>query len=348
MKIHNMTISKYILCIIMSFTLFSCEDDNVGEFVLTGNVEHLIPDGSYDLRKTIADDGQQIVFTPKFHSQFEYWGLALRQVEYYMDDALYEKETQPPFELMISGKDVEAGGHKLVAKMTVAGEACDDVILEKECVFYKHTDGIMSENPETPKSRGDFYINYNYVTKGDELVIIPELLVDRSSEGCEIDKVDYYWDGMLISTSISSPFGLRYRVEEEIGSAHDIRVAIAYHDNFSQNLTCGWSYSKYTICSSDDYMGTMNIKSNRSDYKNGETVSLIAKLFRGPNVKEDFEVRFYFDDQLIGKSASFPYTLDYKLEKLPIGSHTIKGIMSSKGDGSTSNKSIEETIIITE
>lgn len=178
MKIHNITINKYILCVIMSFTLFSCEDDNVGEFVLTGNVEHLIPDGSYDLRKTIADDGQQVVFTPKFHLQFEYWGLTLRQVEYYIDDALYKKETQQPFELTISGKDVEAGGHKLVAKMTVAGEACDDVILEKECVFYKHTDGIMSENPETPKYRGDFYINYNYVTKGDELVIIPELLVE--------------------------------------------------------------------------------------------------------------------------------------------------------------------------
>lgn len=345
MRILNVIISKYILCTLVSFlilTLLSCEDDNVGDFVLTGNIEHLIPDGSYNLKKTTTSDGQYVIFTPNLNSNFEYWGLTLKQVEYYIDDVLYKTETVLPCELMINKNNMEIGNHKLIAQMTIVGEACNDVILKKEDVFYISSIGEISNR------HGDFYINYNHVMKGDELIITPELLVNRSTDGCKIDEVKYYWDGSLISTVTSSPFELKYKVDAEEKTEHSIRIVIIYHDNFSSNLTYNWSYGNYTVRTADDYFGFWDIKSGRNDYTNGETVSLVAKLFKGTNVKKTFEIEFYFDDELIGKSSSFPYTLDYKLENLTKGSHIIKGKIITKEGDLTSSQSGEETIIITE
>lgn len=345
MKTLNTKIYNSILFAFMVLTtlgLVSCEDDNVGEFKLTGNIEHLIPGGSYDLAKTVTDDGQYIVFTPELNDNFEYWGLTLKQVEYYIDDALYKTETALPCELMINKSDIEVGTHKLKAVMTVIGDDCDDVVLEKEDVFYISSTGSMSER------HGEFYIDYNYVVKGDELVVTPELLVARSSDGCKIDEVRYYWDGSLIFTAASSPFTLKHKINAEDGSSHEIKLVIKYHDRYSDNLTYNWSFSNYKIYTADDSFCTWNIKSIRNDYKNGETISLIAKLFKGANVRKNYEVEFYLDNKIIGKSSTFPYTLDYELNNLSKGSHSIEGKIITKDGDSTISQSNKETIIITE
>lgn len=335
--------NQLIALAVFSFVFISCGDiEDEGEFKLTGNIEHLIPDGSYSLKKTNTNDGQYILFTPYLNSNFEYWGLTLKQVEYYIDDVLYKTETKQPCELMINKDDMEAGNHKLKAMMTIVGEDCEDVILEKEDVFYISSTGSVSER------HGEFYIDYNYVTQGDELVITPELLVARSSEGCKINEVRYYWDGSLISTATSSPYALNYKVDAESGTSHEIKLVIRYQDKYSNNLTYNWSFSNYKIYTADDSFGTWNVKSIRNDYVNGETLSLTAKLFKGSNVKKDYEVEFYLDNKIIGKSSNFPYTLDYKLVNLSKGSHKVKGKIITKEDDSTSSQSNEETIIITE
>lgn len=336
---------KRLVCIMMLLTVFAisaCEDDNVGEFVLTGNIEHLIPEGTYKLKKTETTNGQYFVFTPDINSHFEYWGLTLKQVDYYIDDALYRSETQFPWEIMINRNDMEKGNHKLRAEMRIVGQACDDVILVKEDAFYIPYDGEVTER------HGDIYIDYNYITKGEELVITPELLTSRSTEGCEFDEVRYYWDGKLIATYTSSPYTLRYQVEDDIKTTHLISVQIDYHDIFSKNLSY-WYYSTYEIQSSDDYFYSWSLKSGRNDYKNGESISLVAKLYKGSNVKKNFEVEFYLDNVLIKKSSSFPYTLNYKLTNLSKGSHVVKCEFITKEGNGVSNRQIDESkIIITE
>lgn len=345
MKRLNKTIDKHILYAMMSLmtlTFLSCEDDNVGGFVLTGNIKHLIPKGTYRLEKTKSDDGQYLIFTPVLHSNFEYWGLTLKQVEYYIDDALYSTATASPYEIRINKDDMSIGNHELKARMTIVGEACDDVVLEEEDVFY-----ISSKN-EISDRHGEFYVNYNYVTTGDELVVTPELLIDRSTEECEIDQVEYYWNGTLISTATSSPFELRRKVTEEAGTSHALDLTITYHDKYSDKLVMYWSFNNFTIRTADDYSITWGLKSLRDDYKNGETISLISKAYKGINVTKDFEIKFYFDDELIGQSSSFPYALDYTLENLEKGSHTITGETVTKEGNSSVTVSHEETIIITE
>lgn len=334
---------KHFICIILLFMAFattSCEDDNVGEFVLTGNIENLIPKDIYDLKKT--NTNEYIVYTPDLDSNFEYWGLTLKQVDYYIDDALYKSETASPWEIMIKKNEIGKGSHKLRAEMRIVGQACNDIILVKEDAFYIPNDG------ESRESHGDIYINYNYITKGEELVITPELLANRSTDGCEFDKVEYYWDEKLVAAYTSSPYTLRYKVNDEIGSTHQIRVYIAYHDASSKILSYNWSYLDYKVRSSDDHFYSFGLKSSRNDYKNGETMSLVAKLYKGSNVKKAFEVEFYLDDVLIGKSSSFPYTLDYKLTNLSKGSHVVKDKFTTKDGDVLSSQIGNKTIIITE
>ncbi len=336
---------KHLICtmmLLMSFAVSSCKDDNVGEFVLTGNIEHLIPEGTYSVKKTVTSDGQYITFTPSLNSNFEYWGLTLKQVDYYIDDTLYRSEKNSPWEIMINKDDMEKGNHKLRAEMRIVGQACDDVTLVKEDVFNIPNNGGITE------CHGDFYIDYNYITKGEELVITPELVANRSTEGCEFDEVKYYWDGKLIATYTSSPYTLRYKVDEGIGTTHQVSVNITYHDVFSKNLSYSWLYTNYKIYSSDDYFFSWKLKSGRNDYKNGETISLVAKLYKGANIKKDFEVEFYLDNVFIGRSLSFPYTLDYKLSHLSKGSHEIKGKFITKDGSGSSSQTNGKMIIITE
>lgn len=329
------------LAVLLSFMMISCTDDNVGEFTLTGNIEHLVPENSYYLKRTNTSDGKYIVFTPILDSGFEYWGLTLKGVEYYIDGTLYSIEQNLPCELILLKDDMQVGTHELLAKMTILGAACDELVVEKGVEFNISASGDITEH------HGDFYFDYNYVSKGDFLVITPELLVNRSSSGCEIDEVKYYWDGALISTELNPPFSLNYQVNDETGSKHSIKATVYYHDAYNSKLTYNWTFSGYKVYAEDYGCVTWDIKSSRNDYVNGETLLLTAKLFKGDNVKKKFEVEFYLDEKLIGKSSSFPYTLEHKLTGLSVGTHTVTGRCYEKENDGYVASSNNETIIIT-
>lgn len=309
------------ITVLFSVIMISCVDENVGEFTLTGDIEHLVPENSYHLTCTTTSNGKFIIFTPTLDSNFEYWGLALNKVEYYMDDTLYSIEQNLPCELVLIKDELSVGSHELLAKMTITGSSCNDLVIEKNIKFHISTLDRASEQ------HGDFYIDYNYVSKGERLVITPELLINRSSPGCEIDKVEYYWDGKLISTQSTTPFCLDYRVNNETDSKHTINATIHYHDTHSSDLTYNWTLSGYKVYAEDYCRVSWDIKSTRNDYVNGEILFLTAKLFKGDKIKDknSFEIEFYLDDKLIGKSSTFPYTLEYKLTGLSVGTHTVTG-----------------------
>ena len=330
----------FVFIFLINMIFVSCKDDYVGDYMLTGNIESLIPENSWDIEHTSTSDGKYILFKPELNSNFEYWGLSIKQVDYLLDGTLYKTEFAHPYELMVDKDNLSEGNHTITAKILIVGEACNDVVLEKSKDFNVSLNGSVSE------VYGDFYIDYNYVTQGDYLVVIPELLIERSSEGCEIDKVEYFWDGELVATGTTEPFGLNYYIDDEIGTTHDLNMIIYYHDDNNSSLTYNWMLSSYKIYDVTDGFISWNIKSRRNDYVNGETISLIAKLFKGADVDTNFEIEFYFDDELIGKSSSFPYTLDYKLSDLSIGSHKITAKSINKYDNYTSSSTENETIVI--
>lgn len=317
----------------------SCEDDNVGDLQLSGNIKNLIPEDSYKLNEESSYYSEYFAFYPDFDSRYSYWGIGVKQVDYYVDGVFYKSCPKEPYDVLIKKVSLEEGAHTVLCKMTVGGEGFDDAVLEmsKEIKISPNTSGV--------KRRGDFYIDWNFAIPGEYLEIKPELLTERSSEGCAIDEVNYYWDDTKIYTTTAAPYSLKYLIKEEAGSTHSLSVMIKYHDNYDDNLYFNWHYGSYKIYSSED-KGYIHYrtKSNYNEYKNGEVISFVMRPFQGKE-KEQYSFEVYIDDTLVGSSSAKPWTINYKLSNLRVGVHKIrwKFLKGGKADYST-----YETFVITE
>jgi len=337
------------LCLFMSLLglfMTSCEDDNVGEYKLTGNIESLIPDYSYSISTTVTSGSNgtsYLVVTPKIDDNFEYWGLIVKRVDYYIDDVLFETITTSPYELVTSTTNISYGNHTVTAKITVCGEYCDDVALEKSDDFTVSSSGTVS----SPSA--SIYVDYNYVCKGETLHVAPEILEEHSPEGSKITKVEYYWDDKLVESKTASPFTWDYVVNDDAGTSHSIRAYIRYSYGSNSTGSLNWSFGSYTIMEDDECRKwwTRKEADNKNEYRNGETVQSVAKCYKGKNCTDTYSFKLYYDDKQIAESSTFPYEIDYKLENQSAGSHTFKAEWTVKqADGGSHSSSTYETIIV--
>lgn len=208
-------------------------------------------------------------------------------------------------------------------------------------------DFSISSQGKVSQIRGDFYIDYNCVTTGEILHITPNLLIERSSRNCQIEKVKYYWDGDSIDTKTSSPFSLDYQVNDAEGSEHSLRVVVYYSDVNGKD-TYYWSYINYRIQKKTETVETWAIKSKREDYKIGETLQIVANRYKWQEQKETCIFNVYLDENKIGESSNFPYELNYKITDIPIGTHTIKGEFVKQSTGARYSFSENKEIVVTQ
>jgi len=348
MKYNKFRVVKVILFSILTIYIFaSCkEDENIGEFKLTGNIENLIPENSCDIKYSITKVGNgtnYLVVAPELISEynFEYWGLRLKKVEYYIDGNPFKTVNAAPFELVCPVSEIGIGNHTLMAKIVVGGEYCDDVVLEKSDGFKISSTGTVSQ------ATAEFYFDYNCVCKGETFRITPYILEEKSPEGSRITKVDYYWDGSLTKTITESPFTWEYQVNDEADTEHKIAVHIEYSDNNNVSKSFSWSFGNYTIMNDDDCAFWWQTKSADKVFRNGETVQSVAKFYKGKNCKDAGTFKLYYDGNIIGESGTFPYEIDYKLANQSTGSHTFKTEWTIKNaDGEKWTLSQNETITI--
>lgn len=324
------------ICLTSIVLCVSCNDENVGEYKLSGNIEKLIPESSYYIKSTINND--RIVFTPILSRQFAYWGITLKKVEYYIDGILCESEAGIQNELIVNEDEIAAGEHELEVRLTVGAENCDDVILVSKEKFHTYAENVIGKKVEC-------YLDYDYVTVGEIITITPELLKKQDSENYEIDKVAYYWDGTFLKSQNIAPYVLEHRIEDS--EMHSLQATVYFHSTKNGAVyTCQYSQMDRWGYGDNDGIITWNLKSIENEYKNNETLNLIAKQFKGKNVQDNYSLDFYLDDELIGHTTTFPYTLSYKLKDIKIGKHTVMCVQ--KKEGSSVEKSSCKQIIITE
>lgn len=345
---HNLNINRFaygVLILLSSFFIVSCEDDNVGEYKLTGNIENLIPSGSYSISRTTkagSDGTEYLVVTPTIDDNFEYWGLSIKKVEYYIDDVLTSTINASPFDLVYPVSDMKAGNHTVKTKITICGEECDDVVLEETDDFYVSTKGSVSQ------PSASIYFDYNAVCKGETLHITPYVIESRSPKGCKITKAEYYWDDKLIATKTDSPFSWDYQVYDDAETSHDLKVNVQYSNDEGYSSSTSFYYSGYTVMKDDEYRywWTRKLSDNDNEYVNGETVESVAKLYKGKDNKDEISFKLYYDGNLIGESSTFPYEVDYKLENQTAGTHKFKTEWTVKKSGGSSTTSWQEKTII--
>jgi hypothetical protein len=303
--------------ILVSMSQFSCISDQTGEYTLSGNIEKYIPDNSYSIvRSTVngSDGKQYLVVEPELNNNFSYWGLNIKKMEYFIDNKVVKIVESSPYQLMYNVDSLSIGLHNIEAKFTISGENCKDLVISKSDEFRVNEHGNISDN------YGDFFINYNFISKGEYLKVTPYVNVSRSAEKCQIKEVTYYWDNNLIYTTSVSPFNLNYQVNDS--TAHSLDVTIIYSDRYHSYSSCSWTYTNYQTIKDNDSRPIWNMKSLRVDYINGETVSSVANVYNGKQSTRQYVFELSFDGKLIGKTSTFPYTNDFKLENQALGYHT--------------------------
>lgn len=342
-------INKYfphILSVAFTFMLFvvsSCDDENAGEYKLTGNIEHLIPSTAYDLKveRSTASNGEQYrVYSPDMSENFKTWGLSVKKVDYFVDGTLFKTVTSAPFDLMIKLSALGEGKHSLLAKILVVGDYCDDVSLEAKDEF------VISENSMVTDFV-DFYIDSNHVVDGGTLYVNPILNEQRSSPGTKIEEVEYYWDGKLALKKTSAPYVWNTQIVDEDTEPHYWAVSIRYTNANNKINYYNYSYSNVTTIKDDGCFTYFDLMSGRKDYELGETVKSIVKSFKGKKYDKKISIKLYFDDVLIGESSTFPYINEFKLTNQKIGTHIMKCGITQKDKDISFTYYTEETIIVT-
>lgn len=339
----SLTYVLSIVCASLMLVTSSCDDENAGEYKLTGNIEQLIPSAAYDLKvdKSTASNGEKyVVYSPYMNKNFENWGLSVKKVDYYIDGSLFETATSEPFDIVIKLSALGEGKHSLLAKILVVGEYCDDVTLEVKDEF------VVSEN-NTVTDFVDFYIDSNHVGNGETLYVNPILNEQRSSPGTKIEEIKYYWDGKLVLTKTTAPFIWNTQVVNEDTEPHTWSLTIKYSNANKKTNYYNYSYSNVTTIKDDDSFTYFDLMSGRNDYELGETIKSVVKSFKGKNFKRKISVKLYFDDELIGSSSTFPYYNDFKLTNQKVGKHIMKCAITQEEKDFSSTYYNEETIIIT-
>ena len=327
-----------VMCMLM---MTACDkDDEI--FKLSGNIEHLIPAGSYNLLVFELKDSRYVVASPSIHQLFEYWGLALKRVEYRLDGKLYKLVEEPPFDIVIRGSDFETSErHLLSADLVIGGGECEDLMY--------HFDRNISLNNAPEKNMPDFYLDCNRVKQGEMLVATPVLLEDRSADRYMIDEVKYYWDNVLVGTATKPPFELNYRVTDVADTSHSIEAVISCHDSNGESVVQVCKLSEYLIGSESKSRLDMELKSQRRDYVNGQTLSVVGKLCKGNDSNVIFQANVFWDGRKLCSISDFPCTYDYKLINETLGRHELRlEVESSEKKGQKNLESISYNIFVLE
>ncbi len=332
-----------IICLMLMLSFSSCDDENVGEFKLTGNIEQLIPSEGYDLEVTqaTASDGEKYLnYSPYLDSNFEKFGLKVKKVDYYIDGELFESATSEPFDLMLKLSTLYEGKHSLLAKILVVGEYCDDVTLEV-------TDDFVVSASGNTSGYVDFYIDCNHVEDGGILYVNPILNEQRSSPGTKIEEIKYYWDEKLVETKTKAPFVWNTQVVSADSEPHTWSISIKYTNANNKTSYYNYSYQNITTIKDDGNLTYFKLMSGRNDYELGETVKSVVKSFKGKNCTTKISIKLYFDDELIGSSSTFPYINELKLTNQRIGRHVMKCSITNEEKDYSYTTHYEKTIIIT-
>ena len=319
----------------------SCSDFNIGEYELTGNISKYIPKSAYDLERqnSIGTNGDiYLYYAPKISSNFDFWNLSIKNVDYYIDGKLASTVTENPYGFSVNLSELTEGKHALLAKICVCGKKCNDTYLEVTDEFEAY--------PSHTQLYEDIYIDYNYVNEGEKLVVTPILNESRSSPGCKINKIEYYWDNKLVETKTQAPYTWDNQIVAD-KEPHEWRVYIQYSFNGHNESSYNFSYSNYKAIKEDGQMTAWHIQSGRNNFSIGENIPSIIESYRGKNFKDKISAKLYFDDKLIAETSSFPFKNEFKLTNQTIGIHKMKcAIIVTSGEQKTTSYN-EKSIVVT-
>ena len=332
--IRKRNVFVLLFCLMVIIGIVSCYKEVELEFEdveLEGDISKYVPNDVYDLgvRNVDAEGGvTYLQIEPTAYANFGMWGLKVKKMDFLVDGQLVSSFNKSPYICNYKDTDMKNGTHEAKVLITIGGNKCDDVVIEKKDTFY-----VARQNSVR---KADVYLDYNYVGKGDILKVTPEILPRNASSKTSIKKVEYKWDGVSLSAETSSTFVLSHPIKEEVGTGHILEVKISYSVDGKTTTEAMAEYIK--ICSDDETTLQVFTKPTRNAFKNTEDIQFVAKSYKGKNASGETELTIFWDEQQITTSTAFPYTFTYKLSGEQEGIHKVTYQMKSSTKENTITK----------
>lgn len=309
----NNVLPSCLLMLFLTIGMTSCnEETSDDDFKLKGDITQYVPDYACVLDATIlngSDGNAYMKFIPTVIADLPFWGLQLKEAKYFINGKIAGTGSGNELSLETKSGSLSTDTYHAKALFTIGGEGCNDVTIEQEKQIYV-----------TPSSTdGYLFIDYNYVTKGDVLHIIPYAPPGNT---IHINKVTYYWDGKTYDTT-TPPYDWKRQITEDVDTKHDLKATVNYTKGNS-TATYSLSYSNFQIRGEEDEIANTELMYDIKEYKNGQTVLLASKCYVGSGKKETYEIKYYLDDKLVGQTSTFPYIFKHKLLKEAVGIHRFK------------------------
>lgn len=309
----NKVFPSFLLMLFLTIGMTSCNEETSEEdYKLKGDISQYVPKYTCDIDATIlngSDGYAYMKFSPIIRTDLAFWGLQLKNVKYFISGKSIGTGSGSEMNFETKVNQLPSSMYHVSAQFTIGGEECNDVTIEQEKQIFVSSSSV----------NGFLYLDYNYVTKGDVLHIVPYA---PPSNTIHINKVTYTWDGKPYETS-TFPYDWKHQVTEEAGSKHDLRATVNYTRGNS-NATYSLSFSSFKILGEEDEIANTELMYDIKEYKNGQTIQLASKSYVGSGKKETYEIKYYLDDKLVGQTSTFPYIFKYKLLNESVGIHRFK------------------------
>lgn len=330
--------------VFISLAFASCEKDSHDpDFELSGDVQKYFPDYCVKLSASYNYGGNKqfhMTAEPYFYFSPEEWDISIDKVDYYVDDEYIQTETVSPYSIEYYSDDWYTGAHNVRADITISGKNIDTFVLQTKRVI---------DNSSSQERAADIWFDYDYATTGQDFFISGNLNPSRSAVGTTVNSFSAKWDDISMGEKTNSPYKVTRVITEAAGTTHAVSATLNYTQG-NIRMSYGFSMSTYEIPGPTTVRQMFRIKSRYNDFKNGETLEGIARLYVGSDVKSTYEFELYLDNNLIGSSKTFPYDLSYRLQNLEIGDHTLREtwVCYDEEGNRKSSFSTDEILTITE
>ena len=181
----------FLLFVTGTMTVLSCENDETVTVTLETNIPEV--HFEYDNYWAFVANGEYLTLDNlHINDSTSSEGIAIRQVDFYLDGELVSSSLVSPFSLRYLIQDRSVGEHQLMVVVQVTGGGYSDITCRFNLAVYVQEEpfalraGLVFDNPPVD----------GVVHNGD--ILSGHVEVVENSIGATMERVEYYWDDKLL------------------------------------------------------------------------------------------------------------------------------------------------------
>ena len=311
----------FALFVFAGLGLSACGDDDDDDLLVPQPQEALKAECTLAIENSTIELGSTLSATVSLDVSRSTSGAQITRVEFYWDNQFLSASIAAPFTFSHNVENASIGAHTLLARVTVSKEGSQDLTLTKEATV------TVTQVTEKVPTVGCYAVFPHYLC-GSEPFYHAWVYLDpnETSPGCEIKKVDYYFDDRFVRTSTSESayaFNLQIKNASEYDS-YKVKAVVTIggkgYVDIEKTLEDKVVVSPVNV----SYWGVDLLHGSQRLIKNGQ--SLRINIWKAGMMDDAVITNLYWDDKLVGTGeleVQGNNIVSYKVEGASTGAHKV-------------------------